>query len=199
MEVAATLAAEGIQQLLPVAVSALESLISAQSTHFTTGVGYCPVRISIDNTTGQDYILSSLTVTSGKVVATKEGECPPRMMCVPSHQKIEWQVSTRVGALFGTEGSATYSSTDGKSWFSFTWDNPIATGSILKSTGSVGGTDPPSIIVNPHTTGGLHGLSVLEVRLTLSLHEMEELAEGIKEFAEGIKKEFESRVTKEES
>jgi hypothetical protein len=59
------------------------NLISAQNTYFTTGVGYCPVRISINNTTGKDCILSGLTMTSGKVVL-------PLMLCVPANKMFQW-------------------------------------------------------------------------------------------------------------
>jgi hypothetical protein len=86
-------------------------------------------------------------VTSDKVVALIDGECPPQMLCVPANKMFQWQVSTRENALFGTEGSVTYSCTDGNSWFYFTWNNPVSIGSELQSTESVGGNDPAQIVV----------------------------------------------------
>lgn len=164
---AIALAQEGMTAVLPTAVTALDNLISAQNTHFTTGVGYAPVRIDINNTTAQEYILISLTVTSGKVVATEDTKPPAQMICIPAHQLRQWQVSSRVGALYGAEGSATYSTPDGLSWFSFTWDCGVGTGAKLKSVARVGGVNPASTEVKTNTGSGLNGLSVLDIKLTI--------------------------------
>lgn len=165
-ELAGELAQEGISAVLPTAVKVLDNLISAQNTHFTTGVGYAPVRVSINNTTGQEYILTSLTVTSGKVVATEDNHCHIQMMCIPAHQLREWQVSSRVGAMYGAEGSATYSTPDGQSWFNFTWDCGVATGAKLISAARVGGINPAQVEVQTSTGSGLNGLSILGITLT---------------------------------
>jgi len=141
----------------------LDDLISAQNTHFTTGVGYAPVRVSINNTTGRTFNLTSLTVTSGKVVADEEHTCPPAMRSVPAHQARQWQVSSRVGAMYGPEGSATYSTDDGNSWFEFTWDCGVSTGATLNSVHTVGGINPPRVEVRTATGSGLSGLSRLDV------------------------------------
>jgi hypothetical protein len=162
-ETAAALVQQGITAVLPAAVRALDELISAQNTHFTTGVGYAPVRVSINNTTGREFILSSLTVTSGKVVAVEDRRCPPAMICVPAHQLREWQVSSRVGAMYGGEGSATYSTPDGESWFNFTWDCGVGTGATLNSVPRVGGINSVRVQVRTSTGSGLNGLSVLDV------------------------------------
>ena len=163
---ATALVQQGITAVLPSAVKALDDLIAAQDSCFTTGVGYAPVRVSINNTTGREFILSSLTVTSGKVVAIEANKCPPTMICVPAHQLRQWQVSSRVGALYGAEGSATYSSPDGKSWFNFTWDCGVGTGAKLNSVARVGGINPLRVEVRTTTGSGLNGLSVLDVKIS---------------------------------
>jgi hypothetical protein len=156
---------EAADILTPHASRAMSSLISAQETHFTETVGYAPVRIQIINDTPHDMVLTSLTVTSGKVVSPRSCVPPREMLLIPKHDSRAWQVSSRVGAMIGPEGQAVYSSVDGRhGWVSFTWDCGVGTGCKLHTKVDAGGVEHPAVRATCETGSGLSGLSNLTVK-----------------------------------
>lgn len=148
---------------------ALSALISAQETHFTETVGYAPVRIQIINDTPYDMVLTSLTVTSGKIVSPRMHVPPREMLLIPRNDSRAWQVSSRVGAMIGPEGQAIYSSVDGRhGWASFTWDCGVGTGCKLNTKVDAGGEGHPGVRARCETGSGLSGLSNLTVTFLYS-------------------------------
>lgn len=140
--------------------AALMGIVSSNETAFSTTVGYVPVNVLITNFTDFDFYASSLNVNSGKIVTEQSGLMPDAMQFIPAHQPTSWQVSSRVGALVGPSGIITYSSTDGESWFRFSWDNPVATGAILQAHSEGNGLNIQHIT---QQVQGLNGVSTLRI------------------------------------
>jgi len=170
-QVAGQIAADFGKKAGEFAMAQLSGVISAQTSEFTSGIGYGPVRIRISNNSKWGMVLQSVSVSSGKIVSRTDHQVPPELLYFRPGIAREFTVSSRVAEIrYGAEGSMIYSPVEGtgRGWTKFTWDCGLATGDKLIADTEAGGgikhVDRPGIIITHKQTGsGLNGLSYLDV------------------------------------